>query len=50
MKLSSFSKYFIENNMKLYSKSIRANTINASVKMERFIDPKVWNRSKKEIL
>ena len=50
MKLSSFSKYFIENNMKLYSKSIRANTMNSSLKIERFIDPKIWNRSKMQIL
>ena len=33
MKLTSFSKYFIETNIKLYSKSIRANTFNSSLKM-----------------
>lgn len=36
--------------MKLYSKSIRANTMNSSLKIERFIDPKIWNRSKTQIL
>ena len=47
---SNFSRYFIESHVKLYSRSIRAATLNAEVNIERFISPKVWLQHSKKIL
>ena len=44
------SRYFIEAQIKFYSRSIRAATMNAELKMERFIDKKVWLQHKAKIL
>lgn len=48
--LSSFSRYFIESNVKLYSRAIRAATMNSEAKIERFIPPKVWMQNSRKIL
>lgn len=48
--LSNFSRYFIESNIKLYSRPIRAATFNSEVRIERFIANKIWLQHKNKIL
>jgi hypothetical protein len=48
--LSSVSKYFLEGNEKMYSKPLRAKTLNDLYKIERFIPEEVWAKNKRLLL
>jgi len=48
--LASMSKYFLEGNEKMYSKPLRAKTLNDLVKIERFIPEDVWALNKKILM
>lgn len=48
--LNSFSKYFIESHVKLYSRSLRASTLNSRIQVERFLPPRTWTQYGSRIL
>ena len=48
--LTNFTRYFLESNLKLYSRSIRAATLDAEIRTQRFVDEALWLQQRENIL
>lgn len=48
--LTNFTRYFLESNLKLYSRTIRASTLDAEIRTQRFVDEGLWLQQRQNIL